>query len=71
MGPCFQGRVIIRFIVTKQGKIAKPAIIKSLTSAADKEALRVINLMPDWIPGKHKGELVDVYYTIPIVFRLK
>lgn len=66
----YQGRVIIRFIVTKEGKIMKPVVIKGLTSVADKEALRVINLMPDWIPGKHKGELVNVYYTIPIVFRL-
>ncbi|EGK01418.1 energy transducer TonB [Dysgonomonas gadei] len=69
-GTDFQGRVVIRFIVTKEGKIVKPVVIRSLSSATDKEALRVINLMPDWIPGKHKGELVNVYYTIPIVFRL-
>ena len=70
MESCFQGRVTIRFIVTKEGKIVKPVVIRSLSSATYKEALRVINLMPDWIPGKHKGELVNVYYTIPIVFRL-
>lgn len=70
-GTCFQGRVTIRFIVTKEGKVVNPIVLRGITPIADKGALRVINLMPDWIPGKHKEELVNVYYTIPIVFRLK
>lgn len=68
-GHCCQGRIIIRFIVTKEGKIQLPEIVKGLTPILNKEALRVVNIMPDWIPAKHKGENVDAYYILPIVFR--
>jgi len=69
--PCCQGKVIIRFIVTKEGKIESPEIVTSLDTPFDKESLRVINLMPDWIPARHKGEVVNSYFILPIVFRLK
>ncbi|MBK5721588.1 TonB family protein [Dysgonomonas sp. Marseille-P4677] len=69
-GTSFQGRVIVRFIVTKQGKIVKPTVVRGLTNTSDKEALRVVSMMPDWIPGKYNKENVNVYYTIPIVFKL-
>lgn len=68
---CVQGRVTIRFIVTKEGKIINPKIVRGLDPDLDKEALRIIGLMPDWIPGKRKGECVNVYYTVPIVFRVQ
>lgn len=68
---CWQGRIIIRFIVTKEGKIESPELLRSLYTPLDKEALRVVNIMPDWIPAKYKNENVDAYYTLPIIFRLK
>lgn len=66
---CPRGRVTIRFIVTKEGKIESPEIIRG-TPLLDKEALRIIKLMPSWIPAKHKGENVDTFFILPIVFRL-
>lgn len=69
-GGCFQGRVTIRFIVTKEGKVKNPEIIRGVIPEADKEAIRVVRMMPDWIPGRRNGEKVNVYYLIPITFRL-
>lgn len=69
-GECFQGRVAVRFVVTKDGKIKNPEIIRSVAPTADKEALRVVSLMPDWIPAKHNGKNVNAYYHLPILFRL-
>ena len=65
-----QGRVIITFIVEKDGSISKPEIIKSVNRLFDAEALRLISNMPKWNPGKHKGEVCRVKYTLPINFRL-
>ena len=65
-----QGRVIVQFIVEKTGKIANPTILKSVSPELDAEAIRVINAMPLWQPGKQKGEAVNVKFTIPIIFRL-
>jgi TonB family protein len=67
---CWQGKVVIRFIVTKEGKINSPEILKSVSPSLDKEALRVVSMMPDWIPAKHKGENVSAYYTLPVSFKL-
>jgi len=66
----FQGRVVVRIVVTKDGKVKNPKVIKGIASEVDLEALRVIRLMPDWIPGRRNGEAVNVHYLIPIVFRL-
>jgi TonB family protein len=65
-----QGRIIVRFVVTKEGKIEKTEILRSLDPSCDKEALRVVNAMPQWTPGEQKGKKVSVYYTLPIVFKL-
>jgi len=70
-GPCPQGRVTIRFIVTKEGKIEAPEIIRGITPTLDNEAIRIVSIMPKWIPAKHKGKNVDAYFTLPIVFRLE
>jgi len=68
---CVQGRVVVRFVVTKEGKIIKSEIVRGIEPMYfDKEALRVINIMPDWIPAKHKGEKVNAYFTLPVTFRL-
>lgn len=65
-----QGRVIVTFIVEKDGSISKPEIVKSVNRLFDAEALRLITNMPKWNPGKHKGEICRVKYTLPINFRL-
>ncbi len=70
-GMCVQGRVTIRFVVTKEGKVINPVVLRSLEpNYFDKEALRVIGIMPDWIPAKHNGENVNTYFTMPVSFRL-
>lgn len=65
-----QGRIIVRFVVNKVGKIEKAEILRGLDPSCDKEALRVVNAMPQWTPGKKNGKNVSVYYTLPISFKL-
>ena len=67
-----EGRVICSFVVSKEGKINDAHVVKSSgTESLDNEALRVVNNMPDWKPGKENGEPVNVQFTIPVVFKLK
>ena len=65
-----QGRVVVRYIIEKDGSISEVEIAKSVNEYLDAEAIRVVNAMPKWIPGKQKGENVRVKFTIPITFRL-
>ena len=65
-----QGRVIATFVVMKDGSISNAKVVKSVSPSLDEEALRCINGMPNWIPGRQKGQAVNVKYTIPISFRL-
>ena len=65
-----QGRVIASFIVEPDGSITGAKVVKSVSEELDAEALRVINAMPKWTPGKQSGKAVRVKYTIPISFRL-
>lgn len=66
-----QGRVIVRFVVGKNGEISDLQLMKGISPTCDKEAMRVIKSMPKWIPGKQSGNPVQVYFTMPIVFKLK
>ena len=66
-----QGRVIVSFVVEKDGSISEAKVVKSIDPSLDAEALRVINAMPNWIPGKQKGEPVRVKYVVPMTFRLE
>ena len=66
-----EGRVIVQFVVNKDGSIMDAKVVRSIDPLLDKEALRVINLMPKWKPGKNQGEAVRVRYTMPVMFRLK
>ena len=66
-----QGRVIVQFVVNKDGSISGAKVVRSIDPDLDKEALRVINSMPQWKPGMNKGEIVSVKYTIPVMFRLQ
>ncbi len=66
-----QGRVIATFVVEKDGSISRAEIVKSVDPLLDEEALRVINAMPNWVPGRQNGEAVAVKYAVPISFRLQ
>ncbi len=65
-----QGRVIIDFVVERSGKLTNIRVVKSVNPALDKEALRIVKLMPKWIPGKQCDKKVRVKCIIPIPFRL-
>jgi TonB family protein len=65
-----QGRVIVKFVVDKDGRITDVEITRSVDPSLDKEAMRIVKAMPKWKPGKLKGNCVRVKYTIPIVFGL-
>ena len=65
-----QGRVIVRFVVEKTGAISNIEVIRGIGPDCDKEAIRTIKAMPNWIPGKTTGRIVPVYFTLPIVFKL-
>ena len=65
-----QGRVIVSFVVNKDGKIVDPEIVKGVNPSLDKEALRVISTMPNWKPGYQRGKPVRVKYSVPVNFRL-
>ena len=66
-----QGTVIASFIVNDKGKVVNVKIARGVGSGCDEEALRVINSMPDWIPGKQGGKEVAVSYKLPVAFRLQ
>lgn len=68
---CVQGRVIVTFVVEKNGSISNVKVAKSLDPLLDKEAVRVVNGMPKWNPGKQNGVPVRVRYIIPVNFRLQ
>jgi TonB family protein len=63
-----KGKVVVSFIIDKIGKVTQAKIVKSLNEECDKEALRVISEMPDWIPGEKDGKKVDVLFSLPINF---
>ena len=65
-----QGRVILTFVVEKDGSISKPTVVKSVDPLLDAEAVRVISAMPNWKPGKQNGKVVRVKYTVPLSFNL-
>ena len=65
-----QGRVIVTFIIQKDGSVAKARIARSVDPELDAEALRIVKAMPNWTPGTQDGKPVNVNYTIPVVFSL-
>lgn len=65
-----QGRVTVRFVVSKQGDITNTVILRGIDPECDKEVVRMLKSMPRWIPGSQDGKTVPVYYTIPIIFKL-
>lgn len=65
-----QGTVLVSFIVNKDGSIADRKVVKSVSPELDREALRVLRLMPKWKPGEDHGQPCRTYICIPIVFKL-
>ena len=66
-----EGKVSVKFVVEKDGSISNPQIIKGGNPLLNDEALRVVNSMPKWKPGKQRGKVVRVGYTVPIIFKLQ
>ena len=66
-----QGRVIVNFVVEKDGSIANVKIAKGVDKDLDREALRVVKKMPKWQPGKNNGVAVRSYFNLPVIFRLQ
>ena len=66
-----QGRVVVQFVVTSTGKIGEVKVVRSKDPDLDKEAVRVVKSLPNFIPGKMNGQAVNVWYTLPITFKLQ
>lgn len=66
-----EGRVIVQFVVIKDGKITNEKVVRSVDPLLDEEALRVIRSMPDWIPAKRDRQNIDLLFTLPLTFRLQ
>ncbi len=65
-----QGKVYVRFVISKTGEVSNVEVTRGIDPICDKEAVRVIQSMPKWIPGKQNGNMVSVIYTVPVVFKL-
>ena len=66
-----QGRVIVQFVVEKDGSISGVAVAKGIDKDLDREAIRVVKSMPKWQPGKNNGQPVRAKYTLPVMFKLQ
>ncbi len=65
-----EGRVIVQFVVDKNGSVSGVQVLRGLDRLCDQEAVRVVESMPQWIPGKHNGIAVAVYYRVPVTFKI-
>ena len=65
-----QGRVVVSFIVEKDGRVSNVRLLRSVESSLDKEAVRVVKSMPKWSPGKQNGKPVRVRFNVPVMFKL-
>lgn len=66
-----QGRVIVKFVVGKDGSVSQAQVMRGVDPALDREALRVVNSMPKWNPGMNNGQPANVWFTLPINFKLQ
>ena len=66
-----QGRVVVKFVVEKDGSVGHAEIARGVDKDLDREALRVVNKMPKWQPGKNNGVAVRSYFNLPVTFRLQ
>jgi periplasmic protein TonB len=65
-----QGKVVVRFVVQKNGSVGNVEIVRSINPSCDKEVIRLVNSLPKWTPGSQDGKLVPVWYTMPVIFKL-
>ena len=66
-----EGRVFCKFIVNRDGSVSDIKVVRSLDASCDAEAIRVLKLLPKFIPGKQNGRNVRVWYSLPIAFKAK
>ncbi len=66
-----EGRVVVQFMVDKEGNIRDPKVVRGISPDLDAEAIRLVVNMPKWEPGMQKGEAVNVTYNVPIMFKLE
>lgn len=66
-----EGKVLVQFVVTKEGKLEKISVVRGIGSGCDEEAMRLILIMPRWKPAKNNNLPVSFRYTLPITFKLK
>ncbi|MBR5653410.1 MAG: energy transducer TonB [Prevotella sp.] len=66
-----QGRVVVSFVVEKDGSISNVQVVRGVDPSLDKEAARVVKSMPKWTPGKQNGQAVRVKYNVPVTFKLQ
>jgi protein TonB len=65
-----EGRVILNFIVEKDGSLSDVRIVRDIGGGCGKEAVRLVQAMPKYLPGKQNGQAVRVKYTLPVAFKL-
>lgn len=65
-----QGRVIVQIVILEDGTLTQARVVRSVDPRLDKEAMRVVQSMPPWLPGKQRGKVVKVKYTLPVTFKL-
>ena len=65
-----EGRVMLQFVVSKRGRIKDVEVVKSAHPLLDAEAVRVLERMPRWVPGKKDGKPINVKYALPVTFKL-
>lgn len=65
-----QGRVLVQFIIEKDGSVSSAVIVKAVHPSLDAEALRIVSGMPKWSPARQRGEPVRVKFTVPVNFKL-
>jgi len=67
----YEGKVLVNFIVDKTGKVKETRVIQSVSPLLDQEALRVVNSLKGWTPGKLDGEVADILFTLPVTFKVQ
>ena len=66
-----QGRVMVYFVIERNGEVSHAKVVQGISAELDQEALRVVSAMPKWEPGRHQGKVVRTRYILPIVYSLK
>ena len=66
-----QGRVIVKFVVTAEGYVRQAQVVRGVDSSLYREAVRVVNSMPAWNPGMNNGKYVNVWFSLPLTFKLQ